>query len=150
MAPGSRSLDRVRLVLAVIGLAIAGYLTLQHYDGGLPLACGQGSFVDCETVLTSPSSMVLGLPVAMWGIAWFGVAVALSVPALRGPPSSSSLHYVRFAWTLVGTATVLWLVYQELGIIGKICAWCTGIHVLVLALLVVEVRAHEGAAPVPT
>jgi uncharacterized membrane protein len=44
---------------------------------------------------------------------------------------------------LIGTLMVLWLVYQEIGVIGKICAWCTAVHVLVLALLVVQVRAYR-------
>lgn len=142
----SRSLGRLRLALTVIGLAIAGYLTLLHYVTSVPLVCGQGSFVDCHTVLNSPSSMVMGLPVAVWGLFWFVVALVLAVSALRsgdlGGRGASRVGAASLGWALVGTATVLWLVYQEIGVIGKLCAWCTVIHVVVLALLVVEVRAY--------
>lgn len=152
----SRSLGRVRLALIVAGLAVSGYLTLLHYFTSVPLVCGQGSLVDCHTVLSSPSSVVLGLPVAVWGLFWFVVALGLAVLMLRGggggAGGSRGVRTAALAWALVGTASVLWLVYQELGVIGKICAWCTAVHVVVLALLVVEVRAHGSVeeAPAPS
>jgi uncharacterized membrane protein len=138
-------LGRVRVVLTVIGLAIAGYLTLLHYVTSVPLVCGRGTLVDCETVLHSPSAMVLGMPVALWGLLWFAVALALALLATRrrGDPEPPLLWAAGFAWALIGTLAVLWLVYQEIGVIGKICAWCTAVHVLVLALLVVQVQAHR-------
>ncbi len=145
-----RSSDRLRLVLTTLGLAIAAYLTLLHYDTSIPLVCGRGTIVDCETVLSSPSSTVLGAPVALWGLLWFGVAFVLGVLTARAPGSGrSGLRTAGLAWTLIGTGAVLWLVYQEIGVIGKICAWCTAIHVLVLTLLVVQVLekrpVEEGA-----
>lgn len=153
-----RSYNRIRLALASAGLLVAGYLTLLHYDSNIPLVCGAGtgSVVNCEQVLTSPSSVVFGVPVAVWGLLWFVVALGISVAALRSgrPGEPAPLRAAAFAWTLVGTLSVLWLVYQEVGVIGKICAWCTVVHVLVLALLVVEVRSFplrtEGAARPPS
>jgi uncharacterized membrane protein len=40
-------------------------------------------------------------------------------------------------------------VYQEIGVVGRICLWCSAVHVLVLSLLVVQVvsdpvRQTEG------
>ena len=134
--------DRARLSLAAAGLAISAYLTLLHYDNDVPLVCSGGSFVNCETVLTSPSSVVAGVPVAVWGLVWFVVAVSLALVFLRYPPSSKprSLQMGGLGWALLGTGPVLWLVYQELGVVGRLCAWCTAVHVIVLALLVVEVH----------
>lgn len=136
-----RSSDRLRLALTVLGLAVAAYLTLLHYDTGIPLVCGRGSIVDCETVLSSPSSVVLGAPVALWGLLWFVVAFVLAALSARaGTGERPALRAAGLVWTFVGTAAVLWLVYQEIGVVGKICAWCTAIHAIVLALLFVQVR----------
>ena len=149
---GPRSYDRWRLAVALVGLAIAGYLTLLHYDTRVPLVCGDGTgaVVDCEAVLTSPSSVFLGIPVAVLGVVWFAVVVVLAALTRRASHASRRrrLHAAALGWTLVGTGCVLWLVYQELGVIGRICAWCTGVHVLVLALFVLQVRAMQvdGAA----
>lgn len=141
-----RSYDRVRLLLAVAGFAISGYLTLQHYSSKVRLVCASGSVVNCESVLTSAASMVLGVPVAAWGLLWFAVAAALAVLSLRvasgGEPSV--LRNAALAWAFVGAGTVLWLVYQEIGVVGKICLWCSAVHVLVLGLLVVVVSTPNS------
>ncbi len=143
----SSGYDRLRLALSVAGLGVSTYLTLLHYDSDVPLVCSAGSFVDCATVLTSPSSTVVGVPVAVWGLLWFVLAVALSLLFLRHPAGRKpgALRFAGLGWALVGTATVLWLVYQEIGVVGKLCAWCTVVHVVVLSLLVVEVQQADQA-----
>ncbi len=147
-----RSYDRLRMALSVAGLLIAGYLTLLHYDSNVPLVCSGGTFVNCEQVLTSSSAYVAGIPVAVLGIAWFGVAVALALLSsrARGRGEPAWLRTAGLGWVLVGTAAVLWLVYQELGVIGKLCAWCTAVHVIILALLVIQVLSdplRAGSTP---
>ncbi len=149
----ARRADRLRVALALIGLLIASYLTLLHYVASVPLVCAAGSVVDCETVLHSPSSVVLGVPVAAWGLLWFVVALTLALLAVRGGQETAGLRGVALAWSFAGTGSVLWLVYQEIGVIGRICAWCTAVHVVVLALLAIQVleepSATGAAAPKP-
>ncbi len=148
-----RGYDRWRVALAAAGLAISAYLTLLHYDTQVPLVCSGGSLVNCEQVLTSASSIVFGVPVAAYGLLWFVVALGLAWASLRvtaevEPPR---LRAAALWWTGIGMASVLWLVYQELGVVGKVCAWCTGVHVIVLVLLVLQVlsdglRTGQGPA----
>lgn len=148
-----RGYDRARAALAAIGILISAYLTLLHYDTGIPLVCSGGSLVNCEQVLTSPSSVVLGVPVAAYGLAWFVVALGLALGSLRvtGDVEPPRLRAAALWWTGAGVASVLWLIYQELGVVGKVCAWCTGVHLIVLALLVLQVlsdglRTGQGPA----
>lgn len=136
-----RGYDRLRVLLTAAGLLIAGYLTLLHYDANVPLVCSGGAFVNCEQVLTSASAYLLGVPVAVWGLGWFAVALVLALLSARARAEPAWLRAAGFGWVLAGTANVLWLVYQELGVVGKICAWCTAIHVVVLALLVIQVMS---------
>jgi uncharacterized membrane protein len=142
-----RAYDRVRLALTAIGLVVAGYLTLLHYDTRVPLVCSAGAIVDCRTVLGSPSAVVLGVPVAVFGLLWFTVALVLAARAVRAgdlvPPLA---RRADLTWLLIGVASVLWLVYQEVGVIGKICAWCTVIHLIILALLGVHVVSEPTRA----
>ncbi len=150
-----RTYDLLRLGLVVAGLAVSGYLTLLHYDSHVPLVCAHGSFVNCASVLTSPSAMVLGIPVALTGVAWFAGALALALlslraaaPGVRGQGGEPPwLRSGALAWTLIGVATVLWLVYQELGVVGRICVWCTVVHAIVLAMLVLQVLSDPLRAP---
>ena len=140
-----RTADRITVVLAVAGLCISGYLTLLHYDSSIPLVCSAGSFVNCETVLASPSATVLHVPVAVWGLVWFVVALGLAAGALRseeraGASSAPTVRSALLAWSAVGTAGVMYLIYQEVGVIGKLCAWCTAVHVIIISMLVVQAQ----------
>jgi len=42
---------------------------------------------------------------------------------------------------IAGMVFVLWLVAAEVLIIGHICLWCTGVHVVMIALVLVMTRA---------
>lgn len=121
-------------VLAGAGLLVAGYLTLVHYTG-LPLACPSQGAIDCEAVLSSRYATVAGVPTALLGVAWFAAALVLlwRRPAWLRP------------WAWIGAAAVVALVYTELFLVGAICLWCSTVHALVLAILVlVEVGAVRG------
>lgn len=143
-----RTADRATVALAVAGLLIAGYLALLHYDRSVPLVCSAGSLVNCETVLTSPSATVAGVPVAVWGVAWFVVAAAMAVLMLRRGVHGDSrpLRRALLAWTGIATLVVLYLVYQEVGVIGKLCAWCTAVHAIVIGMLVVQTSSVPAEA----
>ncbi len=130
----------IRPALAAIGVAIAAYLTLLHYDTAVPLYCSNTGSVDCQQVLTSAQSVVLGLPVALYGLVWFAVALWLLVGGSAWKDRAANL------WTLVGAVAVVYLVYTELIVIGKICLWCTSVHVIVLAIFVLQSLGAPRAA----
>jgi uncharacterized membrane protein len=122
-----------RPALAAVGLVIAAYLTVLHYDTSVPLYCSESGAVNCAQVLTSAQSVVLGLPVAAWGLLWFAVAL----PLLLGDGAGWRGRAADL-WTLIGAVSVVYLVYTELIVIGKICLWCTAVHVIVLAIFVLQ------------
>ena len=55
------------LGLGLVGLCDAIYLTMEHYLDLNP-PCYVGS---CEVVLTSPYAIILGVPVAVWGVLYY-------------------------------------------------------------------------------
>ncbi|HEX9122948.1 MAG TPA: vitamin K epoxide reductase family protein [Actinomycetota bacterium] len=133
MSRVARWVPPVSLSIAVAGIAVSTYLTIAHYAGPDVLACGTGDRVNCEVVTTSAQSTILGIPVALLGLAWFVAMAALCVPtAWRS--EARSIHLVRLAATIAGIGFALWLIYAELFIIDAICLWCTVAHVLAFAL----------------
>ena len=73
-------------ILVVIGLADAAYLTLTHFSEHVRLACSDSGTINCAKVTTSPQSSMLGIPVAVLGLAYFLVAAGLCAPpAWRSP-----------------------------------------------------------------
>ena len=133
-------------LFGVLGLAISAYLAATHYfSAQVPLACATGGLVDCEQVTGSSESMVGPLPVAVLGLLWFAVFLALLV-ARRFRPQSS-LMAAQMLWAVGGLLVVFYLVYAELFLIGAICLWCTAIHAIVIALFLLTL--YEATAPTP-
>ncbi len=67
------------LLIALIGLAAAGYLSASHYrvytDLGYKSFCAVSKAINCDTVSQSTYSIFLQAPVPVWGV--FGYAVFL-------------------------------------------------------------------------
>jgi uncharacterized membrane protein len=126
-----RRLHRMAVVLAVLGVAIAGYLTWVHYAGVEPLCAGGAG--GCERVQSSPYADLAGIPVALLGLAGY---VAILV-ALLAPGEAARL--VGAGLALAGMAFSAYLVYLQLAVIDAICQWCIASDLLMAALAVVAV-----------
>ena len=117
--------------VALVGLAIAAYLTLEHYDTSATLACPESATINCAKVTTSRWSEIAGVPVALLGLLYFLGMTALLLPrAWRWRP----LDAVRIGAVALGALMVLYLLYIELFQVDAICLWCTGVHLCVIAL----------------
>ena len=60
------------VVLAIMGLADAIYLSVSHYrvytDIGYASFCAISKAINCDTVSQSPYSILWGAPVPVWGV----------------------------------------------------------------------------------
>lgn len=132
------------LILCVLGLGVASYLTYEHYTGSKSLTCPAGGhgMINCFAVTTSAYSKINGVPVAVLGLVFFVIMAVLQSPwAWRA--QSPLFRYARLAWCLVGVGTAVWLIYAELFRLDAICLWCTSVHIL--SLLVFGVTAFGMA-----
>jgi uncharacterized membrane protein len=132
-------------IASLAGMGVAGYLTYEHYTGSTSLVCSDKGIVNCLAVTTSSYSRVGGVPVAVLGLVFFAVMLALQLPAMwnRDEPV---IRKGRVAWSVVGVGTVVYLLYAELFRIDAICLWCTAVHVLTLVVFVSTVIATLGTA----
>jgi uncharacterized membrane protein len=133
-------------LLAVIGICIALYLTLYKVGVIGVLSCSIGS---CETVNTSKWSMLLGIPIAAWGLAAY-VALLLLAMIGSGESREESVPIARMLVALAGWSVLFsaWLTYLELFVIHAICIWCVTsalLWVVILAVCVVDLRAVSRA-----
>lgn len=131
----------ISLLLALAGLAVSIYLTIAHYSTSDLLVCAENSVVDCASVTSSDQSKLVGIPVADLGTAFYAFLVVLCLPwAWRS--STPWVGHVRLASVGVGVLMVVYLIAAELFLIGKICLWCTVVHVITLALAALLVTAE--------
>ena len=119
------------LIISVAGLAIAAYLTYDHYSGSVPLNCPDTGIINCLRVTTSSYSIIFGVPVALLGLIFFAVMIVLQLPRMWAS-ADPRIRGARLAWAVIGMGTAVWLVYAELFRINNICLYCTAVHVLTL------------------
>jgi uncharacterized membrane protein len=132
------------MVLSVLGLAVAVYLTYSHYTAGAkgvlscPFGGGGSGTIDCAAVLTSGWSTILGLPVALYGAVFFVFMIFINLPAMWRS-ESLLVARLRLAAVCAGMLSVIYLVGVELLAVHKICIWCTSVHILEFALFMLVI-----------
>jgi uncharacterized membrane protein len=145
----SRTLGRVpawavttTFALSLIGLALATYLTITHFEPQA-LYCTDKGFINCGVVTTSGESRLLGIPVAFLGLGTYLVMTVLNSP-WGWRARNYWLHVARFVIAIISMGFVLWLLYAELIIINNLCLYCTGVHIVTFALLIVLTRVSPA------
>ena len=132
------------LVLSVLGLGVSVYLTVEHFLNGSSLACPETGVINCAKVTNSPQSEIFGIPLPILGLVFFAWMIVInSPPAWRSP--RPEVRLVRLVSVIVGIATVIYLIYAELFLVGNICLECTSIHVITFALFVITLFTATGS-----
>jgi uncharacterized membrane protein len=125
-------------VVGAAGLGIAAYLTWVHYHPEA-LVCSTGG--GCETVQQSKYAVLLGVPIAIYGlVAWAAVLVlvALDTPLAR---------VLVTAVALVSAAFAVYLVVLQVAVIDAICVWCMANDAGLVPLLVLLSLLRLREAP---
>ena len=133
------------MLLAILGVAIAAYLTIIHYDRGA-LVCGLG---DCQTVQNSKYAEIVGIPVALLGLGMYLSVVGLGVLRRLRPERLPLLTMTAFTLVLAGAFYAAYLTYLEVAVIHAMCEWCVTSALLTVGILLAEGigiwRVSEGS-----
>jgi uncharacterized membrane protein len=133
--------------LSLAGVFLALYLTLYKTGAIGQLMCSVG---DCETVNTSRWSVLLGLPIAAWGMAFYALLFAIAFAGTTERLVDSAwVSHALLVLTGWGVLFSLWLTYLELFRIRAICMWCVVSAILVtvtFAIAFLEWRAVRHRA----
>ncbi len=120
-------------IVALLGLADAIYLTIQHVTGQ-SVICTIVS--GCSEVLSSSYAVVAGVPLALIGAAAYFVVFSLATLAAFGYRMAGTL---LIPLVLLMFLFSLWLIYLQGFVIGAWCQFCllsaavtTGLTVIVL------------------
>ena len=127
------------------GLAIAIYLTSVKLAGGLPVC---GPLQGCETVAQSQYSSIVGIPVALAGIAFSATLIVLSLIWWRRQQRRAIL--ASYGLGLFGILFVAYLTYLELFVIGAVCLWCVGYGLTVIGGWIIAALAVRLSGRPPT
>ena len=130
-------------VLDVIGLAIAGYLSVVELQGGVP-ACG--IVHGCEEVARSEYSRIGGIPVAVFGVALSLLLLTLAIAWWR--TDLHALLLAHYGLSLAGVLFEVYFLYLQVVVIGAVCIWCTSYGLSLIARFVIALVVWvRGTSP---
>ncbi len=130
--------NRWMAALVVVGAVLSLALEYTHYRVyGVPGAanfCSLGARVDCASVALSKHSVLLGVPVPLWGVLGF-LAIGLAL-------------WQRSRWLLpltgLAALTSVVLIAVSVVSIGALCLLCEGVHLVSFALFALAWRARKA------
>ena len=123
-----RALRLTAAIVALAGIAVAGYLSWAHYAGSAVVCIAGGG---CETVQESDYAAIAGIPVAVLGL--IAYAVILALIAWDAPIARLSAAMIA----LMGLFFSAYLLALQLFVIDAICVWCLANDVLIAPALAV-------------
>jgi uncharacterized membrane protein len=129
-------------VLAILGLSIATYLSLLHYQAGVggpidsPL-CAVGTAINCNAVLTSTYARLFNVPVAAWAAVTYAVVLGVSFLAQTG------LLVLLCGWTF---AFSVYMAGLSLLVIKSACLFCLSLYAINTGLLLSAVALARTSA----
>jgi len=137
-------------VLALGGALVSTYLLLYKLGVIGSMVCGAAN--ECERVQASRYSMILGVPVAAYGVCGYVVLLGIALYGLQEPQVARPAPTRWLAGlSALGVVFSLYLLYLELFVIHAVCRWCSVSGVLILAICAVSVgglvRASRALAP---
>lgn len=126
--------------LALVGLADAIYLTVQHVTGE-SVRCTIVS--GCSEVLSSEYASVKGIPLALIGAIAYFTVFSLATLAAFGYPLVGKLLVVVTGLMFL---TTLWLIYLQAIVIGHFCQFCllSAAVTTIITVLTVVVQRKPG------
>lgn len=128
----------IGVLLSLLGIADATYLTIAHYATKVVLACPDTGIINCAKVTSSSYSEIHGIPLTLFGLLFFIGMLIAQLPWLWNS-TSSLIRNGRVAYSITGIVAVFWLVYVELHILHAICLYCSGVHFLTFCLFVTTI-----------
>ncbi len=130
---------QVIAVLALAGLFVALYLYFYKIGVYGELKCGSGG---CETVQASPYAMLLGQPVALYGVLGYAALLAVSLLGLHPRWAAQRWPTLLLAvMATLGFAFTAYLTSLEMLVIHAWCRWCLGSAVIITLIWFVALPA---------
>jgi len=137
-----RKLRIVMIVLSLIGLGVATYLTVVHY-AHITVACAANGN-PCETVQHSAWSEIAGIPVALLGLIGY-----VMILGLLFAPQNDNVRTALLTVVLIGFGFSAYLTYREAFSIHAYCEWCLSSAVILTLLTGLSItRFLRGGDPV--
>ena len=106
------------LIISFISFLDSSYLVAKHYLGGI-VPC---TFGGCEKVLTSSYSIIMGVPVALFGAVYYLIFIGTCLYYFDSE-NERIIKYLSF-YSIIGFIASFWFMVVQLFVIKSICEFC--------------------------
>lgn len=131
-----KRLSQITIVLAILGLLVAAYMTIYKITSNDSLCLGSG---DCSTVNASRYSEVYGIPVALIGMLGYAAILGIHWLERRNEFFEANGSMMFFGVSLLGFLFTLWLIYVEIALIKALCPFCLASQFIMTIIFIISV-----------
>jgi uncharacterized membrane protein len=131
-----KTLYRISLIAAVIGLLVSIYMTIYKITDNNTMCLGNGG---CSAINTSKYSVVYGIPVAAIGIVGYLAIVVTHLLENRSDFFEDNATLLVFGMSLTGFLFATYLTYLEFFIIKAVCPFCVTSQIAITAVFIVSI-----------
>lgn len=130
---------RLYVGLAASGLLVSGYLEWIHLrlftDPAYEAFCHTGSVFDCQAVALSPTAVVGGAPLAVWGMLGYLWCAILGIATMirRGQVRALALAAAVISTTAMALLALVLVGFSAL-FLGAACQLCLASHAITFAM----------------
>jgi uncharacterized membrane protein len=118
------SSNTITLALCVIAFFITGYLTYTKW-AGVQTECLAGGMFNCEVVLNSAWSSILGIPTSLYGFVAHVIIAGIVLLSMRNVEFFvNNKALLLFGFTLFFAIYHTYLIYVSFFILRALCPWC--------------------------
>ena len=132
------------IILTVIGLIDALYLAYSALTHN-PLACNVTGLDGCNIVAASTYSRFMGIPLAVFGVMFYGAILITSVFAYLF--SNRTLYYGLLGASLLGALCSVYFMYLQFFVIKALCVYCALSFVISLLIFLASLYLFRKYLP---
>ncbi len=126
--------------LALIGMALTGYLTATAWGGQAVAGCAAGS--GCDLVLSSGWSKLFGLPISLWGFLAY-----VSLAGIAWIRRADTRWKLAWPVSLFGVSYSLYLTLMAFTELQAACPYCLASLALMVAILATVIYQRPRDLP---
>ena len=127
---------KIMLVLTVVGLLVAVYMTIYKWTNNNSMCLGSG---DCSTVNASPYSEIYGIPVALVGVGGYAAILFLLLMERRNDFVRQNGTLFVFGLSLTGFIFTVYLVYVEFAVLNAVCPFCLTSQLVMTIIFILSI-----------
>ena len=136
------------IVLSLIGLGVAGYLSALHIGlmrGELlgEVFCGGSGVFNCHAVTASSWGSLLGMPLSLWGAIGYCAALGLSILALQEGQWPAHAMTLLLGLGLLFLAFDLFLLGVMIFVLKAFCLFCMITYLVNFLIVVLAARSLQ-------